>query len=176
MLRLGARSGYDIKQAVERSTRFFWTISHAQIYPNLKRLERAGLVRGRSEPRGRQRRRLYELTAAGEQALRDWLLSDEPLTMELRDLGKLKLFFADALEPSEALELVSAIRHRSEERLEQLHRESEPGARHAAEHGQRFPLLTLRLGFAFHDAMVTACKAFENELNETGSPLAANRR
>lgn len=168
MLRLGARSGYEIKQLAERSTRFFWTISHAQIYPNLKRLEHAGLIRGRSVPRGRQRRRVYELTAEGNSVLEGWLSNNEPLTMELRDLGKLKLFFADALKPHEALELIRTIRRRSEDRLQQLHRESEPGAELLAESGQRFPLLTLRLGFAFHEAMVTACADLERELTDPG--------
>src|SRR5436190_790029 len=41
MVRLGARSGYEIKQAVEISLRFFWTISPAQIYPSLERLEQS---------------------------------------------------------------------------------------------------------------------------------------
>ena len=31
MVGLGRRSGYEIKQAVELSIRFFWTISPAQI-------------------------------------------------------------------------------------------------------------------------------------------------
>ena len=46
MVRLGARSGYEIKQAVENSIRFFWTISQAQIYPSLQLLEQAGLITG----------------------------------------------------------------------------------------------------------------------------------
>ena len=45
MVRLGAQSGYDIKKSVRDSIRFFWTISEAQIYPSLDRLERAGPLR-----------------------------------------------------------------------------------------------------------------------------------
>src|SRR5437667_11616312 len=86
MVRLGARSGYEIKQAVEMSIRFFWTISQVQIYPSLKRLERAGLIRGRSEPQGKRPRRVFEITKAGEAALRDWLRQKEPMPFELRDL------------------------------------------------------------------------------------------
>ena len=61
MIRQGARSGYAIKRAVEISIRFFWTISQAQIYPSLTRLERAGLVTGTSEPLGRPPRRIPRL-------------------------------------------------------------------------------------------------------------------
>ena len=160
MLRLGARSGYDIKRTVDMSTRFFWTISHAQIYPALKRLERLRLVRGRSEPRGKRRRRVYELTPKGEAALGDWLRSDEPLGSELRDLGALKLFFADALEPKEALALLAMMRARSERQLERL-TEIEPAAR-ASPH--EFPLLTLRMGIALQEAMIDLYSRFEREV------------
>ena len=44
MLRLGSRTGYDIKQKIEISTRFFWGASYGQIYPELKRLAAVGLV------------------------------------------------------------------------------------------------------------------------------------
>ena len=57
MVRLGARSGYEIKQAVEMSIRFFWTISQVQIYPSLKRLERAEKYFGCRNKRKRGRRR-----------------------------------------------------------------------------------------------------------------------
>src|SRR6266550_6847636 len=120
MLRLGARSGYEIKQAVELSIRFFWTISQAQIYPSLELLERAGLVRGRSEPQGRRPRRVFEITQAGEAALEDWLRSEEPMPFELRDIGLLKLFFADALDRNDALALLVAVKRRSEERVAAL--------------------------------------------------------
>ena len=40
------RSGYEIKAAVDNSTRFFWAASYGQIYPELKRLSEAGLVEG----------------------------------------------------------------------------------------------------------------------------------
>ena len=56
MLRLGKRTGYDIKALVDVSTRFFWAASYGQIYPELKRLEEAGLVRGEREAGDARRR------------------------------------------------------------------------------------------------------------------------
>jgi DNA-binding PadR family transcriptional regulator len=44
MIQLGRGSGDEIKQTVDSSIRFFWTISHAQIYPLLGELEKAGLI------------------------------------------------------------------------------------------------------------------------------------
>jgi PadR family transcriptional regulator, regulatory protein AphA len=165
MLRLGATSGYEIKRAVDMSTRFFWTISPAQIYPTLRALEKEGLVRGRSEPRGRRPRRLYELTPEGEAALVEWLRRDEPIDWELRDAGTLKLFFADALEPAEAVEVVAAIRRRSERFLQRMRGEIRPLAEAVEEHaGRAGPLASLRLGIAVHQAMVDTCRELEREL------------
>ena len=160
MVGLGRRSGYQIKQAVELSIRFFWTISPAQIYPSLARLERAGLLRGRDEPQGRRRRRVYELTAVGSTALAQWLRGTEPIPFELRDIGMVKLFFADALTPSEAAGLLTAVRQRSEQRLAML-RAIQPEAEAAERQGQVYPPLTLELGIAFHQAMVDVCERFE---------------
>ena len=46
MLRNEPRSGYEIKRAVDDSTRFFWAASYGQIYPELRKLATAGLVEG----------------------------------------------------------------------------------------------------------------------------------
>jgi PadR family transcriptional regulator, regulatory protein AphA len=163
MVRLGARSGYEIKRAVELSIRFFWTISQAQIYPSLEQLERAGLLRGRAEPRGRRKRRTFEITRRGEAALERWLRSDQPIPFELRDIGLVKLFFADVLAPEDARGLLESVRRRSEQRVAAL-REIEPMGTAAERLGNVHPLLTLRMGIAFHAAMIDVCEQFEREL------------
>jgi PadR family transcriptional regulator, regulatory protein AphA len=164
MVGLGRRSGYAIKQAVELSIRFFWTISPAQIYPSLTRLERAGLLSGRDEPQGRRRRRLYELTPDGQATVARWLRGSEPIPFELRDIGMVKLFFADALTPSEAAELLATVRQRSEERLAEL-RAIQPEAEAAQREGTVYPPLTLELGIAYHQAIVDVCQRFEGRMS-----------
>ena len=57
LLSLGPRSGYEIKTTVDRSTRFFWAASYGQIYPELRRLERDGLIEGEDAPNGGRPRR-----------------------------------------------------------------------------------------------------------------------
>jgi DNA-binding PadR family transcriptional regulator len=164
MIRLGRRSGYEIKQAVELSIRFFWTISQAQIYPALDSLERGGLILGRDEPQGRRRRRVYELTDDGETALAQWLVAEDPLPFELRDTGLLKLFFADLLDSSSALELVDKVQNRSRDRLAQLEAIEPAASSVADDEGLGFPLVTLRLGIAYHRAMADECAAIQQEL------------
>ena len=171
--RHGPRSGYDVKRAADLSVRQFWNISPVQVYPGLKRLEAAGLVAGRSDARGRRPRRVYELTPAGEEALREWLRSQEPLTFELRDLGLLKLFFADALETAEALDVVRAIRQRAERSLETLEGESRAGAGISAAKGDRFPMAALELGVAMQRAVRDYCAELEASLER---PVRRPRR
>ncbi len=53
MLTMGATSGYELKQRIERSIGNFWSESYGQIYPTLKRLEREGLVEAAPVSQGR---------------------------------------------------------------------------------------------------------------------------
>jgi PadR family transcriptional regulator, regulatory protein AphA len=160
MLALGVTSGYDIKQLVDKSTRHFWAASYGQIYPELKRLEDQGLVRGRSEPTGGRARSVYELTQAGRDALRSWLTSDAELVYELRDEGMLKLFFSDVL-PEQRVENIRAMRLRMERKLAQLlelqthAQEMVPG-----------PAMTLDLGITHTRSFIDWCTAAEARLAE----------
>jgi DNA-binding PadR family transcriptional regulator len=168
MLALGKKTGYEIKSLVDVSTRFFWAASYGQIYPELKRLEEAGLIRGEDDSSDGRRRRAYELTAAGRKALHEWLTSDQPLVRELRHEGMLKLFFSDVLEPEEQLEQIRRIRADHEEVRDRL-REIEPDARETDEaKGLRFTLLTLDWGISYQDAIIDWCKRAERELAAVG--------
>ncbi len=116
------RSGYDIKQTVEHSTRFFWKASYGQIYPELKRLEAAGLAKGRRDDTGARRRIRYEITAAGRKALHGWL-RDPPEVDELRDEWLLKLFFSMRADPGTGPRIMADLARRhgaTRERLEQI--------------------------------------------------------
>ena len=163
MLRLGRRTGYEIKSLVDVSTRFFWAASYGQIYPELKRLEEQGLIRGEDDPRGGRSRTAYHLTPAGEEALRAWLTSTDDLTFEVRDEGLLKFFFADALEPEEAVVQVRAMRDHHQRVLDTLRTQEAASGK-----GGRFPYLTLRFGIGFHEWIVGWCDEMEEELSAPG--------
>jgi len=158
MIALGRTTGYDIKQLVDRTTRHFWAASYGQIYPELKRLEDAGLVRGRPEPSGARARTVYSLTKEGERALQGWLASDEEPLYELRDEGMLKLFFSDSL-PERRIENIRAMRQRQERKLAHL-KTLEP---HASQ-GPGGAYLTLQLGIASTECFINWCAATERRL------------
>jgi DNA-binding PadR family transcriptional regulator len=158
MVAKGLRSGYEIKQLVDRSTRHFWAASYGQIYPELRRLEQAGLIDGRADPSGARARMVYELTPAGEEALRGWLGSDEPPSYELRDEAMLKLFFSD-LEPGTALQTVRAMRDLQERKREQLRL-----IEAAATHMSTGPGLALEIGLGVTTWLIEWCQATEKRL------------
>ena len=114
MVALGPMSGYDIKQMADGSTRHFWQISYGQIYPELKALEKAGMVQAAEAARGSRQRTLHQLTDTGTEALTEWI-SDSTITpVELRDEMLLKLFFSDSVGKDERIALARnmARRHR----------------------------------------------------------------
>jgi PadR family transcriptional regulator, regulatory protein AphA len=114
LLKFEPRTGYDIKRVTDFSTRFFWRASYGQIYPELRGLERAGLVHAREEPYGRRRRRVYELTSKGDRALSDWLTEMDTL-YEVRDEGLLRLFFGELVSEDQLQTLVRSRREWYEE-------------------------------------------------------------
>jgi PadR family transcriptional regulator, regulatory protein AphA len=94
MLGIEPMCGYEIKQFVDQSTRFFWAASYGQIYPELGKLSEAGLIEGAADPRGARKRTVFSLTAAGRDALDAWLAAPSAI-QEMRDESLLKVFFSD---------------------------------------------------------------------------------
>jgi len=163
------RSGYEIKSLVDNSTRFFWAASYGQIYPELKRLSEAGLVKGSDVPRGERKRTVYSITAKGMEALKGWL-REAPATFEMREEGLLKLFFSGVLPPEEAAATLRAMReHRLgvAERLRSFEPEAMERAE-GAEDGDPFPLMVLQSGIEFNEWFAEWCERMTDRL--LGSP------
>ena len=169
MLRHEPRTGYEIKAAVDKSTRFFWAASYGQIYPELRRLQEAGLVDGRAEPRGGRRRTVYELTEAGRTELRRWLDQGAEV-LEMRDEGLLKLFFA-AAGPEAAIEILDAKQRLHERKLAALEA-VEPGALAAAAEGDPYPDMVRRYGVEASEWMIDWCARARAELERAAAEAA----
>ena len=145
MVRLGVSSGYAIKKAADASTRYFWPTSLAQVYPELARLEEAGLLSRREDPEGGRERFAYEITAEGEAALLTWMRSPNQGETQFRDEGILRLFFADRLSPRDQLELVRQLRERAHQGHAETREEILPLAESLERVGTRFPAHVARL-------------------------------
>jgi DNA-binding PadR family transcriptional regulator len=165
MLNRGIKTGYAIKRTVDLSTRFFWAASLAQVYPELAALEGEAYIVGTDEPHGQRPRKTYRLTEKGQAALREWLRSERVPDFEFRDEGLLRLFFADAVTPEEALELVRRLRVRAEQIDRDFRAEILPIAEGAS---GRFPLIVAREGADYFAWRAAWFRKIETELTEMG--------
>lgn len=165
MLRGGVQTGYAIKRMVDLSTRYFWSASLAQVYPELARLAERGYIEGSDDPRGARPRRAYELTDKGDDAFLRWLRTERAPSFEFRDEGMLRLFFADALDDAEALELVRRLRAHAEDVDASFREEILPLAEAGPEAGFRFPMVVARWGADYYRWRAEWLAGLEDELD-----------
>lgn len=67
-------SGYDVKLRMAEPVGFFWRASHSQIYPELAKLEGAGMISHEVVPQdGKPDRKVYGITASGMEAVGEWV-------------------------------------------------------------------------------------------------------
>jgi len=86
-------SGYDIKRTFERAIASYWNAGNSQIYTTLKNLHRAGLIEVEIVVQtSRPNRKVYRLTATGEQEVSRWLQEKVPERFT-KDEFLTKLFF-----------------------------------------------------------------------------------
>jgi DNA-binding PadR family transcriptional regulator len=112
-------SGYDLKRRMEERVGFLWSARHSQIYPELARLKREGMVTHKVvEQRARPDKKVYEATSAGLEVLKEWVAA--PVNPRLvRDELVLKAYSLWLAEPDEALALFREHERRHEEQLRQ---------------------------------------------------------
>ncbi|MGE5333582.1 MAG: PadR family transcriptional regulator [Nitrososphaerota archaeon] len=110
-------SGYDLIRRMEEPVGFFWHARRSQIYPELARLEDAGLVvHTVVEQQERPDKKVYEITEAGRAALAAW--ATEPMRIPAeRDEFMLKIFSLWLANPASALALVRGYASQHAERL-----------------------------------------------------------
>lgn len=117
MIRDGFDTGYRIKQFIERAASFFWSVSYGQIYPELRRLEAAGMITGRDVTSSGRRRREYSLTASGKRELRRWLTDPAEPSIWLRNEGLLRLMLIDWEDTALVRKNLGELREMSADRL-----------------------------------------------------------
>jgi DNA-binding PadR family transcriptional regulator len=79
----GEATTYELVKAMGRNLRYMWPRAESRIYDEAKRLTAAGLAVAHEGRTGRRRSTTYAITAAGRNALRDWLAtSPEGISLE----------------------------------------------------------------------------------------------
>ncbi len=168
-------SGYDLKNLFDRSIRYFWAAELSQIYPTLHRLLKRGWVRRRRAASARgPDRKVYSLTGAGRQALREWV-AGEPKFGDERFAYVAQLFFMWELgDFYRTLSFAKTLRTRFADRLGELHEikrsrfESEAGSVEQLSDDEFHQYLTLELGLRTIAARLEWCDwviaAIENRI------------
>jgi DNA-binding PadR family transcriptional regulator len=88
-------TGYELTKHFDRSAANVWHAPHSQIYPELRKLEAAGLVTAESVARGDHGiKRTYSITEAGLDVLVGWVEELDPPAAE-RDAFQLKATYLE---------------------------------------------------------------------------------
>jgi DNA-binding PadR family transcriptional regulator len=110
-------SGLDLTRALQQRVAYFWHARHSQVYPELARLEAAGLVAHTVVPqRDRPDKKVYRPTEGGLQALREWVAAPTDLP-SIRDELVLKVASFWLIEPEQAAARLLEQARLHEERL-----------------------------------------------------------
>ena len=110
-------SGLDLSRVLQKQVASFWHARHSQIYPELARLEAAGLVAHTVVRQSdRPDKKVYRVTDAGMEALRTWVTAPTELPAT-RDEFILKVASLWLAEPARAAALLREHAQRHDERL-----------------------------------------------------------
>ena len=110
-------SGYDLKQRMAGRVGYFWSAKHSQIYPELARLEDGGYVKHSVvEQRERPDKKVYEITAYGLDALKEWVIQP-PVPRPTRDELTLKTYSVWLADKEKAVQLFREEELRHQEQL-----------------------------------------------------------
>jgi DNA-binding PadR family transcriptional regulator len=114
-------SGYDVLAATKLSIGQFWSMSRAGIYRELERLERLGYVTGSDvAQRDRPHKRIYEPSAAGRDALQEWLDSADLDDEGPRVSFLVRIFFGRRMRRSSVEKLLADVAARTQRDLDAL--------------------------------------------------------
>lgn len=146
-------SMYEIKKAMERSTRHFLSASFGSLHPTLRRLETRGLVTSDEQSANGRRKKIFSITEAGRAQLVSWLAEGIPAD-RVSDPSLLRLFFLGHLAPAQRAELLGRFLEAMEQAAETLvalraEVMSTPVPRGAEDH-MAYQLATLEFGIAHH--------------------------
>lgn len=153
-------SGYDVaKEFAEGFGGCFWKASQQQVYAELSKLEQQGRVTYEAIPQpGRLDKKIYSITAKGQEELIDWLTQPKEPTAIREDLGVMGL--AGHLVPSQVV-------YREIERRQKLHQEATQHLKKMDEHFVKnldslelkdlYMHLVIRRGIRYQEEWVAWC-------------------
>jgi len=106
LIATGPKTGYEIKQTIERSIGYFWQESYGQIYPALHTLTGKKYISKKTVPQdGRPDKIVYSITKTGIAYFKAWLVSPLQASPQRNEL-LLRIFFGPVLDIAENIQLL----------------------------------------------------------------------
>ena len=119
----GEASGYDLAKGFEASVANFWMATPQQLYRELERMESEGLVSARVvQQERRPNKRLFSLTEAGLQVLREYVGEAPAKPLALRDELMVKVQCVDIGDTADFEAVRAAVAERHERSTAKLAR------------------------------------------------------
>jgi DNA-binding PadR family transcriptional regulator len=172
VLSQGDRTGYDIARQFDTVLTYFWRATHQQIYKELSRLSADGCVTVREvEQQGKPNKKIYRLTKAGKQELKDWLIGPTAYVPARVDL-LVKLLGEPVIGAEAMQDIIDSNRAQTKVVLDQFRAmEKKCATISAAERSEQHDLmfLVLRRGLLLADA-------HQNWLSEVDQYLKRRKR
>jgi DNA-binding PadR family transcriptional regulator len=164
-------SGYDLKKWADNSLAFFyWSPAPSQIYAELRRLERIGLVTSRAEPGDNRKKRLFRITEPGAAALKTWLEESDPGLPVLKHGTAMRVWLGHLLDPDRLRALVTE--HRQQ--MQQLADQAGDVADRGRDQGWTYPLAVIGWSSRYYAAQVQLADELLAELDRLdGAPPGA---
>ena len=108
LLSVEPMTGYDLSKRFESSVAYVWHAPDSQIYPELRRMEKDGLLIGEEVPWGtRGKKTQYRITETGTAAFRKWMNTTLEYSRE-RDPVHLKAAYLEWAAPESARDQMRA--------------------------------------------------------------------
>jgi PadR family transcriptional regulator AphA len=154
----GGASTPELVEMVTRGAPYFWHRASTQVYDEPRRLEKLGLVESWTEPARTRPRRVYRLTDAGREVLREWLRKPSPFP-RIEHEASVRLVAGDLLDDEEIVASLTAMRPQLDE-YEELIKRSLDGIDERLPHRARY----LKLDYSLAQRMIDAHRAWIDDI------------
>jgi DNA-binding PadR family transcriptional regulator len=141
-------SGYELRKSAENLRFFYWSPAQSQIYSELRRLARQGLVASSEViQQGKPDKRLYSITQKGKDEFRHWLQDSTLEPTVVKHSLALRLFFGHMAEPKQLELLLESFIKDTQKHLAELSIVQEPSAKGDT---LSYPALIAEWGYSYY--------------------------
>jgi len=109
--RTGSMTAHELRLAFAESSAGRYSGSAGAIYPLVKRLSARGLVKGKPDHNGAQKKVLFEITKAGRNAVQEWMFDMKPPAIFPDDPLRTRFQYAYLLSNKQRRDWFSAARN-----------------------------------------------------------------